>query len=55
MHTLMDLRGSIPSFIEITDGKFHDVNILDVLIPEPGSSMSWIALIWILNSSRHTI
>jgi len=37
MHTLMDLRGSIPSFIEITDGKVHDVNILDVLIPEPGS------------------
>ena len=37
MHTLMDLRGSIPSFIEITDGKFHDVNLLDVLIPEPGS------------------
>jgi hypothetical protein len=37
MHTLMDLRGSIPSFIEITDGRCHDVNILDVLIPEPGS------------------
>jgi len=37
MHMLMDLRGSIPSFIEITDGKFHDVNLLDVLIPEPGS------------------
>jgi hypothetical protein len=30
MHTLMDLRGSIPSFIEITDGKVHNVNILDV-------------------------
>ena len=37
MHTLMDLRGSIPSFIEITAGKVHDVNVLDVLIPEPGS------------------
>ena len=37
MHTLLDLRGSIPSFIAITDGKVHDVNILDVLIPEPGS------------------
>jgi hypothetical protein len=37
MHTLMDLRGSIPSFIEITHGKFHDVNILDILVPEPGS------------------
>ena len=31
MHTLLDLRGSIPSFIEITDGKLHDVNILDIL------------------------
>ena len=36
MHTLLDLRGNIPSFIEITDGKVHDVNILDDLIPEPG-------------------
>ena len=37
MHTLLDLRGNIPSFIAITDGKVHDVNILDVLIPEPGA------------------
>lgn len=37
LHTLLDLRGSIPSFIEITDGLVHDVNVLDVLIPEPGS------------------
>ena len=37
LHTLLDLRGSIPSFIEITDGKVHDVNILDTLIPEAGS------------------
>jgi hypothetical protein len=37
MHTLLDLRGNIPSYIEITDGKVHDVNILDDLIPEPGS------------------
>lgn len=37
LHTLLDLRGSIPSFIAITDGKVHDVNILDVLIPEAGS------------------
>ncbi len=35
--TLMDLRGSIPSFIKITDGKVHDIHILDDLIPEPGS------------------
>jgi len=37
MHTLLDLRGSIPTFIEITDGKVHDVNILDLLLIEPGS------------------
>jgi hypothetical protein len=37
MHTLLNLRGSIPEFIRITDGKVHDVNILDELIPEPGS------------------
>ncbi len=37
LHTLLDLRGSIPTFIEITDGKFHEVNILDTLIPEAGS------------------
>jgi len=37
LHTLLDLRGNIPSFIAITDGKVHDVNILDILIPEPGS------------------
>jgi len=37
LHTLLDLRGSIPTFIEITDGSVHDVNILDVLIPETGS------------------
>jgi hypothetical protein len=37
LHTLLDLRGSIPSFIHISDGKLHDVNILDHLIPEPGA------------------
>jgi Domain of unknown function (DUF4372)/Transposase DDE domain len=37
LHTLLDLRGSIPSFIEITDGKVHEVNILDTLIPEADS------------------
>ncbi len=35
MHTLLDLRGSIPSFILITDGKYHDSNVLDQIIPEP--------------------
>jgi hypothetical protein len=37
LHTLLDLRGNIPSFITITDGKVHDVNILDQIIPEAGS------------------
>jgi len=37
LHTLLDLRGNIPTFIAITDGKVHDVNILDVLIPEAGA------------------
>ena len=37
MHTLLDLRGNIPSFIHISDGKVHDVNILDQLIPEAGA------------------
>lgn len=37
MHTLLDIRGNIPSFIKITDGSVHDVNILDTLIPEAGS------------------
>jgi hypothetical protein len=37
LHTLLDLRGSIPSFIFISDGKMHDVNILDRLQPEPGA------------------
>jgi hypothetical protein len=37
LHTLLDLRGSIPSFISITEGTVHDVNVLDELIPEPGA------------------
>lgn len=37
LHTLIDLRGNIPTFIEITDGKVHDVNVLDLLIPEAGA------------------
>ena len=36
MHTLLDLRGNIPTFISITDGKVHDVNILDEILPEAG-------------------
>jgi Domain of unknown function (DUF4372)/Transposase DDE domain len=37
MHTLLDLRGNIPSFIHISDGKLHDVNVLDVLVLEAGA------------------
>ena len=37
LHTLLDLRGPIPSFIAITDGRCHDVNALDVLMVEPGA------------------
>jgi uncharacterized protein DUF4372/DDE family transposase len=37
MHTLLDLRGNIPAFIHISDGKVHEVNVLDLLIPEAGS------------------
>ena len=37
LHTLLDLRGSIPTFIHISDGKTHEVRILDALTPEPGA------------------
>jgi hypothetical protein len=37
VHTLLDLRGAIPSFIHISEGTLHDVNVLDMVIPEPGA------------------
>ena len=37
LHTLLDLRGNIPSFIHVSEGKLHDVNVLDLLVPEPGA------------------
>ena len=37
VHTLLNLRGSIPEFILITDGKYHDSNALDVIVPQPGA------------------
>ena len=37
LHTLLDLRGNIPTFIHISDGKMHDVNVLDILVPEAGA------------------
>ena len=38
MHTLLDLRGSIPSCIHISEGKLHDVNVLDLLVPEAAAT-----------------
>jgi hypothetical protein len=35
MHTQIDLRGNIPSFIHLSDGKMHEVNVLDLMTPEP--------------------
>lgn len=37
LHTLLNLQGNIPEFIHISDGKLHDVNVLDILIPKPGA------------------
>jgi len=37
MHTPLDLRGNIPTFIRVTDGKVHDVNMLDEILPEAGA------------------
>jgi hypothetical protein len=37
IHTLLDLRGNIPAFVHITDGKVHDVNMLDQIVPESGA------------------
>ncbi len=37
LHTLLDLRGNIPTSLHISDGKLHDVNVLDLLVPEPGA------------------
>ncbi len=37
LHTLLDLQGSIPTFIHVSDGKLHDVNVLDLLVPELGA------------------
>lgn len=37
LHTLLDLRGSLPTFIHVSDGKLHDVKALDLILPEPGA------------------
>jgi transposase len=51
MHTLLDLHGNIPTFISITDGKVHDVNILDEICRRPERSTSWTAATWISSVS----
>ena len=51
MHTLIDLHGNIPTFIRITDGKVHDVNILDEILPEAGAFYVWTVATSILNGS----
>ena len=56
LHTLLDLRGPIPSFIHITDGRCHDVNALDMLVVEAGSLLrhgSWLP--GLLAASTHSI
>ena len=37
MHTQIDLRGNIPTFVHVSDGKMHEVNVLDLIAPEAGS------------------
>ena len=37
LHTLLDLRGNIPAFVHLSEAKLHDVNVLDLLVPEPGA------------------
>jgi hypothetical protein len=46
LHTLLDLRGAIPAFIYISDGKLHDVNVLDILLVEAGSFYIMDRVIW---------
>jgi hypothetical protein len=62
MHTLLDLRGNIPTFILISDGLLHDVNVLDELAIEPGATyimdrgyIDWERLFWIEANNAHFI
>jgi len=50
LHTLLDLRGNIPIFMHISGGKMHDVNALDLLIPETGAFYIMDRGYWILNA-----
>ena len=51
LHTLQDLHGNIPTFMHISDGKLHDVNALDLLVPKQGHFILWIEATWILRVS----
>jgi hypothetical protein len=44
LHTLLDLRGLIPAFIHISDGKMHEVNVLDILVLEPASKLKKVVI-----------
>lgn len=55
LHTLLDLRGPIPMFIEVSHGRQHDINTLDTLVPEPAPSTSWIAHTSTSLASVHSI
>jgi Transposase DDE domain len=46
LHTLLDLRGSIPTHVYVTGGQVHDVSILDQLLPEAGAFTCSIAVMW---------
>jgi hypothetical protein len=48
MHTLLDLQGSIPTFIKITPGSAHDLNILDQMPIEAGAFTKWTWVTWII-------
>ena len=49
LHTLLDLRGNIPTFLHISDGKLHDVNVLDLLLPEAGALLHQVhpGFVWV--------
>jgi len=56
LHTLLDLLGNIPTFIHISDGKLHDVNVLDILLPEAREPFTlWIAAMSTSNGFSHCI
>jgi len=55
LHTLLNLRGNIPEFIHISDGKLHDVNVLDILVQQPDAYYVMTAATWISPDSMPSI